>query len=152
TPDRPARMSYTVDSARPAVPDAALAAATRSTDPALAPYVAKPADVPDEFKRFAVDAVPDTGSDSSQLEHLAATLRSAPYATSPKALPGHSLGRLTQLVFTNPNAPNPAANQIGTSEQYAAAFALAARLVDYPSRVVVGFTIDATQAAGGQPI
>jgi hypothetical protein len=152
SPSSPSRLSYGVVSDVVQHSSDELEAAKRSTDPALAPFVTKPSDVPQQFEQWVVTTIPKEGTDYERLQRLATTLHGGTFGYSTKALPGQSLGRLTQLVYKDQAAPAPAANQLGSSEQYAAAFALAARLVGYPTRVVVGYKVDPTTAAAGKEI
>src|SRR4029453_8883223 len=55
---------------------------------------------------------------------------------------GHAYPNLSFFLF----GPREQGGQVGTSEQFAASFALLARLTGLPSRVVVGFD---APAAGG---
>ncbi|GAA2701305.1 hypothetical protein Apa02nite_053910 [Actinoplanes palleronii] len=65
------------------------------------------------------------------------------YRETPDAPTGHAYPNLAYFLF----GPRGQGGQEGTSEQFAASFALLARLTRLPSRVVVGFT---APAAGGQ--
>src|SRR5262245_56311168 len=57
------------------------------------------------------------------------------YRLDPQAPSGHAYPNLDFFLFS----PRVAGGQKGTSEQFAAAFAVLARLMNLPSRVVVGF-------------
>lgn len=57
------------------------------------------------------------------------------YRLDPQAPSGHAYPNIDFFLFT----PPVAGGQKGTSEQFAAAFAVLARLMNLPSRVVVGF-------------
>ena len=57
------------------------------------------------------------------------------YRLDPQAPSGHAYPNLDFFLFS----PRAAGGQKGTSEQFAAAFAVLARLMTLPSRVVVGF-------------
>jgi transglutaminase-like putative cysteine protease len=116
------------------------------TDPNLLPA----ADIPsgDQVARFLhlADGVPD------QLRQLASTLAAdngAPYDRAlaieqflaehyrlvADAPSGHAYPNLSFFLF----GPREAGGQRGTSEQFAAAFAVLGRLMGLPTRVVVGF-------------
>ncbi len=58
------------------------------------------------------------------------------YRLDPQAASGHAYPNLHFFLFK----PVAAGGQKGTSEQFAAAYAVLARLLNLPSRVVVGFT------------
>ncbi|WP_170286195.1 transglutaminase-like domain-containing protein [Nocardioides rubriscoriae] len=58
------------------------------------------------------------------------------YTLSPTAISGSALWRLDQFLLGGPDQPG---GGVGTSEQFASAFALLARYNGLPTRVVVGF-------------
>jgi Transglutaminase-like superfamily len=95
-----------------------------------------PADVPPVLRALArVAAGQGTGpfQQAALLQHYLATN----FQFDPRVPPGHSLAHMEHFV---------ADTRRGTSEQFAATFVLAARLLGLPSRVVVGFV---PQAAAG---
>lgn len=66
-------------------------------------------------------------------------LRSLPYDTA--ARPGHSYAAIERLLD-----PGPAGGGVGNAEQRASAFAVLARMLGYPARVVVGFRLPAASS------
>lgn len=87
-----------------------------------------------EYARAAVRGASTPLEEAIALEHAVSTGR----RLSPHAPSGSSYGRLQQFLF----GPNGSAGaQVGTEEQFAAGFALLAREVGLPSRLVVGFIL-----------
>ncbi|MFC4113790.1 DUF3488 and transglutaminase-like domain-containing protein [Nonomuraea zeae] len=120
-------FSYEVTSrvARPSKED--LLAATPVTDPELTAFPA----VPQEklFRELAQEATKGADAPIKQAYRLQSYLRTnAAYDVT--APPGHSLKGLEFFLQTTHR---------GTSEQFASTFALMARTLGLPSRVVVGF-------------
>ncbi|GAA2204620.1 hypothetical protein GCM10009850_004600 [Nonomuraea monospora] len=120
-------FSYEVTSRVPKPTREDLLAAAPVRDPALTAFP----DGPQEqlFRRLAQQAVKGTDEPIKQAYRLQSYLRtSAAYDVT--APPGHSLKGLEFFLQTTHR---------GTSEQFAATFALMARTLGLPSRVVVGF-------------
>jgi transglutaminase-like putative cysteine protease len=105
----------------------------------------------DSLERVAVPRLPPSLSEAAEsivggasdpldrARRLEAHLRSRTLHTlNPNAVPGHSYQRLETLLLR----PKPSGGQ-GTSEQYATAFAVLARSLGMPTRVVVGFDVPA---------
>ena len=146
----PAQLSYTVDSLVPS-PSVGPGEVPQPAG-GLRPFGEYPrGEVPDQFASYVLQVTKGKASNYDELTALAADLQ-ANFNVAAEATPGHSLGRLTQLVFEDPGAPFPSAYRVGTAEQYAAAFALAARVLTMPSRVVVGYKVDASRVATGAPV
>lgn len=133
---KPAKgFGYEVTSQVPKPSKEDLLAATPVRDPALTAFP----DGPQEqlFRRLAQQAVRGADEPIRQAYRLQSYLRtSATYDVT--APPGHSLKSLEFFLRTTHR---------GTSEQFAATFALMARTLGLPSRVVVGFRPG--QASGG---
>ncbi|MFC5829314.1 DUF3488 and transglutaminase-like domain-containing protein [Nonomuraea insulae] len=128
-------FSYEVTSQVPKPSKEDLLAATPVRDPALTAFP----DGPQEqlFRRLAQQAVKGADEPIRQAYRLQSYLRTnATYDVT--APPGHSLKGLEFFLRTTHR---------GTSEQFAATFALMARTLGLPSRVVVGFRPG--QASGG---
>jgi hypothetical protein len=117
-----------------------------------------PDDPPDEGRRQRLTALPEplplglreyaqtaAGLDARQrLNSLRDLLRDGPSGFAPQAPPGHSYPRLVQFLNIDPVAT--AWQRTGTSEQAAAAFAVLARTLGHPARVVVGYDVPAPAA------
>ncbi|MGP4104422.1 DUF3488 and transglutaminase-like domain-containing protein [Nonomuraea sp. KM90] len=133
---KPAKGSgYEVTSRVPKPSKRDLLAATPVSDPALTAFP----DAPQErlFRRLAQEATEGADAPIKQAYRLQSYLRTnATYDVT--APPGHSLKGLEFFLQTTHR---------GTSEQFAATFALMARTLGLPSRVVVGFRPG--QASGG---
>jgi transglutaminase-like putative cysteine protease len=96
------------------------------------------AKVPEQIQRLADQLAQDNGAAYDRAvaiqDFLAEHYRKVADAPS-----GHAYPNLSFFLF----APRDRGGQIGTSEQFAASFALLARLTGLPSRVVVGFDVPA---------
>lgn len=109
---------------------------------AVARYLALGAsEIPPQIQRLADQLAEDNGAAFDRAitieEFLAEHYRKVADAPS-----GHAFPNLNFFLF----GPRQQGGQVGTSEQFAASFALLARLTGLPSRVVVGFD---APAAGG---
>ncbi len=113
-----ARLQYA-----PAADDPAMVALPR-TDPA-----GQPIEAVATFTRAAAAATAGSSFPYEQAVRLADWLRTG-YHFDPTALPGHSYRQLEFFLTSGKR---------GTSEQFAASFAVLARTLGLPSRVVVGF-------------
>ena len=118
-----------------------LPTAEAPTGDAVARYLAVGANVPDAIQRLADQLADGNGAAFDRAaaieEFLAGHYRRVADAPS-----GHAYPNLEFFLF----GPRARGGQVGTSEQFAASFALLARLTGLPSRVVVGFD---APAAGG---
>ena len=98
-------------------------------------------EIPPQIQRLADQLAEDNGAAFDRAvtieEFLAEHYRKVADAPS-----GHAFPNLNFFLF----GPRQQGGQVGTSEQFAASFALLARLTGLPSRVVVGFD---APAAGG---
>ncbi|HWE57095.1 MAG TPA: transglutaminase-like domain-containing protein [Acidimicrobiales bacterium] len=132
--------AYTVESAVPQITSDSLKAAKTGTDPSLALLTLPPSNEPwpSQFLTFASKY----GVGSTPLARLVAIenqMRSAKaFGYTTNARPGHSLGVLSDFLSTS---PGDTYSHIGDSEQFAAAFAILARIEGFPSRVVVGYRL-----------
>ncbi|MGX6607059.1 DUF3488 and transglutaminase-like domain-containing protein [Micromonosporaceae bacterium Da 78-11] len=108
---------------------------------AVARYLTVGAGAPEQIQRLAEQLADDNGAPydraASIEEFLADHYRKVADAPS-----GHAYPNLAFFLF----GPRDQGGQVGTSEQFAASFALLARMTGLPSRVVVGFD---APAAGG---
>lgn len=129
-------VSYTVR----ARVDAALLAEVSAADVGRHPrYTALPA-IPPEFAGYAREVTKDADSYLQQAQALERAVKGG-RAFDPNAPGGSSYGRLHQFLFE----PVEGGGRRGTSEQFATAYAVLARSVGLPTRVVVGF-------GGGTPL
>jgi hypothetical protein len=125
--------SATLDPTRPA-DQAIIATLTAGTPANVADAVAAP-ELPDSLHDIADRFAPSAGkSDGNRALELQELLRNGEFVTN--APPGHLYVRLAQ--FFDDHSP---AYLKGTSEQFATAFAVLARTVGLPTRVVVGFGV-----------
>jgi hypothetical protein len=103
---------------------------------AVARFLRVGAGVPDQIQRLADHLADGNGAAFDRAtaieEFLAEHYRKVPDAPS-----GHAYPNLQFFLF----GPREQGGQRGTSEQFAASFALLARLTGLPSRVVVGFDV-----------
>jgi transglutaminase-like putative cysteine protease len=108
---------------------------------AVARYLAVGTDVPDQIQRLADQLATDNGAAYDRAAAIEGFLADH-YRKVADAPSGHAYPNLAFFLF----GPRKQGGQVGTSEQFAASFALLARLTGLPSRVVVGFD---APAAGG---
>lgn len=105
----------------------------------MARYLALGAGATEDMNLLAQKLGADNGAPYQRALAIEAYLADH-YRLDPQAPSGHAYPNLHFFLFK----PVVAGGQKGTSEQFAAAFAVLARLLNLPSRVVVGF-----QAKGG---
>ncbi|MFC3742384.1 DUF3488 and transglutaminase-like domain-containing protein [Paractinoplanes deccanensis] len=108
---------------------------------AVARYLTVGADVPDEIQRLADQLAEDNGAAYDRAMAIQDFLAEH-YKRVADAPSGHAYPNLRYFLF----GPRGRGGQAGTSEQFAASYALLARVMGLPSRVVVGFD---APAAGG---
>ncbi|WP_194921769.1 transglutaminase domain-containing protein [Catenulispora rubra] len=139
-----ASLSYQVDTSVPDFGDAdRLRAAQPGTDSALQPFEQLPSQVPDDLTAFAATAaVGNTPYD--QMNALATAVRAA-FGYAPDSAAGQSLGRLSALVSYG---KDPSKHVGASADAFASLFAVAARQVGYPARLVVGFAPGTQSGAG----
>ncbi|WP_127502310.1 transglutaminaseTgpA domain-containing protein [Actinoplanes solisilvae] len=99
------------------------------------------AEVPEQIQRLADQLAQDNGAAFDRAAAIEEFLGEH-YRKVADAPSGHALPNLSFFLF----GARQQGGQVGTSEQFAASFALLARLTGLPSRVVVGFD---APAAGG---
>ena len=133
-----AGLRYTVVSQRPAPDLNLLPEADSPAGDAVARYLAVGAGAPEQVQRLADQLADGNGAAFDRAvaieEFLAEHYRKVADAPS-----GHAYPNLDHFLF----GPREQGGQVGTSEQFAAAYALLARLTGLPSRVVVGFDVPA---------
>ena len=119
---------YTVSAS---VAEPAASALTGAAIPAsaAADLTAVPSCMPSGLRQLATKAQAAAGLPDEQAAALEQELRDAPYVYDSAAPPGEGCGNLERML----------ASGHGTSAQFATAFALAARSLGLPSRVVAGY-------------
>ncbi|KQR12021.1 transglutaminase-like domain-containing protein [Cellulomonas sp. Leaf334] len=98
--------------------------------------------LPADLRVYAQDAVAGARSRLDQAQNLAEAVR-GDRSLAVDAVSGSSYARLREFLFADPTA----GGQVGSTEQFAGAFAVLARAVGLPSRVVVGFRVPGGAAA-----
>ena len=128
--------TYSITSKVALPTEAELDAATTTVDPDL---VAVPPDVPDDVRLLAGQV--GAGLPLYRQAQAIETFLHDGYSIDPESPGGHSLGRLEQFLVND---------RRGASEQFAASFALLARLKGLPARVVVGYRL--TEVVEGEVV
>ncbi|MFI8853145.1 DUF3488 and transglutaminase-like domain-containing protein [Streptomyces sp. NPDC053499] len=98
----------------------------------------EPIEAVETFSKLAATATAGSSYPYEQAHKLAAWLREH-YRFDPKAVPGHGYRNLEFFLTTGKH---------GTSEQFAASFAVLARTLGLPTRVAVGFRADGSGTRG----
>ena len=141
-PGRVSGLMYALDS-RVGTPSAdELAAAVRDDDPSLSEYWELDGTVPEGITTTAAEATSGGTTDGDILTRLEQYLLTN-YRYDPDAVPGHAYGRLDKFLT---------ADRRGTAEQFVASFAVMARSLGYPHRVVVGYKVVEDSPAGLAPL
>ncbi len=99
----------------------------------------KPVKAVETFRQLAAIATSGSSYPYQQAYELATWLREH-YRFDPRAVPGHAYRNLEFFLTTGKH---------GTSEQFAASFAVMARTLGLPTRVAVGFRADEDGGKGG---
>lgn len=136
-------LTYTVTSARERLDLSGLPVADVPGGPDVARLLTVADGVPEQVQQLADQLGEENGAPYDRavaIEQFLATH----YRVAPDAASGHSYPNLGFFLF----GPRNAGGQEGTSEQFAAAFGVLARLLGLPTRVVVGF---APRAEPGAP-
>jgi hypothetical protein len=134
-----AGLTYTVTSDVPAPDLNLLPTAEAPSGDAVARYLAVGAGVPAPIQRLADQLAEGNGGAFDRASAIEDFLAEH-YQKVPDAPSGHAYPNLQFFLF----GPRDQGGQRGTSEQFAASFALLARLTGLPSRVVVGFDVPAS--------
>jgi transglutaminase-like putative cysteine protease len=125
---------YTVDSATQPLEVNLLAGADVPSGPAVARLLTLGEGVPEPMERLAKQLGADSGAPYQRALAIEQFL-SEHYRMVADAPSGHAYPNLSFFLF----GPRNGGGQRGTSEQFAAAYAVLARLLGLPARVVVGF-------------
>ncbi|WP_442791374.1 transglutaminaseTgpA domain-containing protein [Micromonospora sp. NBC_01739] len=127
-------LRYTVTSARER-PDAnLLATANTPAGDEVARVLQVPEGAPDQLRRLATQLAQDNGAPYARAMAIEQWLAEH-YRLVADAPSGHAYPNLAFFLF----GPRNGGGQRGTSEQFAASFAVLGRLAGLPTRVVVGF-------------
>ncbi|MEU4237728.1 DUF3488 and transglutaminase-like domain-containing protein [Actinoplanes sp. NPDC026619] len=134
-------LKYAVDSQVQTPDYNLLPAADVPAGDAVARYLTVGDGVPEQITRLAEQLSDGNGAAYDRAAAIEAFIAEH-YKKVADAPSGHAYPNLAFFLF----GPRAQGGQVGTSEQFAASFALLARLTGLPSRVVVGFD---APAAGG---
>lgn len=126
-------------------PDDAAAAAALPTDPASVAGLVDVPGLPEGLRQYALSAVEGTTAPFARAKAVEAAVRGT-RTLDPTAPGGSSYRRIESFLLGDDGTPGA---QSGGSEQFAGAFAVLARAVGLPTRVVVGFTPGEGTAADG---
>jgi hypothetical protein len=88
----------------------------------------------------------------AQLNALVREFRSSEFGYNTLAPPGQSLGVLDKFLSPVTANPETATNRLGSAVQFADAFAVLARALNVPSRIVVGYKVDPAAVQAGRII
>ncbi|WP_091089733.1 transglutaminase domain-containing protein [Micromonospora nigra] len=132
-------LRYRVTSARERPDVNLLSTANVPAGEEVARVLQVPEGVPEQLRRLAAQLAEDNGAPYARATAVADWLAEH-YRLVADAPSGHAYPNLTFFLF----GPRNAGGQRGTSEQFAAAFAVLGRLAGLPTRVVVGFTSPGT--------
>ncbi|GAA5199549.1 hypothetical protein GCM10023322_75390 [Rugosimonospora acidiphila] len=127
-------LTYTVHSEAPTVNVNLLPAADVPAGPTVARYLQLAVGAPDPMTKLANQLGADVGSPYQRAQAIAEFL-SDHYSLVSDAPSGHAYPNLNFFLFAARNL----GGQRGTSEQFAASFAVLGRMLGLPTRVVVGF-------------
>jgi transglutaminase-like putative cysteine protease len=127
-------LAYSVTSVRERPDYDLLPAANVPSGDAVARFLRVEAGAPEQLQRLATQLAEDNGAPYSRAEAIE-TFLAEHYRVVPDAPSGHAYPNLNFFLF----GPSNGGGQRGTSEQFAASFAVLARMMGLPSRVVVGF-------------
>src|SRR5947207_4037389 len=129
-------LAYTVQSREPHTDPNLLPVADVPSGPPVARFLALGADVPPELQRLA-DQLSQGAAGAYQRASAVEQFLGEHYQLVTDAPSGHAYPNLTFFLL----GPHNAGGQRGTSEQFAASFAVLARIMALPRRVVVGFHV-----------
>lgn len=135
-------LRYSVVSGRPTPDLNLLPSADAPSGDTVARYLTVAAGVPDRVQRLGEQLADGNGAAYDRAVAIEEWLAEH-YRTVADAPSGHAYPNLEYFLF----GPRDRGGQVGTSEQFAASFALLARLTGLPSRVVVGFDAPAVGGA-----
>ncbi len=135
-------LRYTVTSARERPDNNLLATANTPAGDAVARVLHVPDGAPEQLRRLATQLAEENGAPYARAAAIEQWLAEH-YRLVADAPSGHAYPNLAFFLF----GPRNGGGQRGTSEQFAASFAVLGRLAGLPTRVVVGFA-----APGSGPV
>jgi transglutaminase-like putative cysteine protease len=135
-------LTYTVHSQQSTVDVNLLPVADVPSGPSVARFLALGLGAPDAMTRLANQLGGEVAAPYQRAQALAQFLAEH-YTLVTDAPSGHAYPNLNFFLFADRNL----GGQRGTTEQFAASFAVLARMLGLPSRVVVGFTARPGQGA-----
>ncbi|MGC4897398.1 transglutaminaseTgpA domain-containing protein [Micromonospora sp. DT31] len=127
-------LRYAVSSVRERPDENLLSTANVPAGDAVARVLRVPDGAPEPLRRLATQLAEANGAPYARADAIAAFLAEH-YRVTADSPSGHAYPNLTFFLF----GPRNGGGQRGTSEQFAAAFAVLGRLAGLPTRVVVGF-------------
>nr|WP_254909953.1 transglutaminase domain-containing protein [Micromonospora sp. NBS 11-29] len=127
-------LRYEVSSVRERPDPNQFPAANVPAGDAVARVLRVPDGAPEPLRRLAAQLAEENGAPYARADAIA-TFLAEHYRVTADAPSGHAYPNLTFFLF----GPRNGGGQRGTSEQFAAAFAVLGRLAGLPTRVVVGF-------------
>uniref|UniRef100_UPI00187800AD transglutaminaseTgpA domain-containing protein n=1 Tax=Nocardioides lijunqiniae TaxID=2760832 RepID=UPI00187800AD len=144
TPEDTDGLGYEVTGTFDDPPDAALAAASVPTR-GVGRYLDLP-ELPFALSEYAARVTRGARTPYEQATAIQDEIR-GDAKLSPRAISGSAMWRIEAFLVGKPGEPGA---RVGTSEQFATAFALVARANGLPSRVVVGFRPGTSQDDGSR--
>ncbi|SBT47061.1 Transglutaminase-like superfamily protein [Micromonospora narathiwatensis] len=130
-------LRYTVTSAREHLDVNLLATANVPAGDPVARVLQVPDGTPEPLRRLATQLAEENGAPYARATAIQDFLAEH-YRVTADAPSGHAYPNLAFFLF----GPRNGGGQRGTSEQFAASFAVLGRLAGLPTRIVVGFTPD----------
>ncbi|HLL65190.1 MAG TPA: DUF3488 and transglutaminase-like domain-containing protein [Micromonosporaceae bacterium] len=127
-------LAYTVQSRQPPIEVNRLPAADVPRGTEVVRYLSLPGTVPTDIQRLATQLSEGVAAPYQRAQAIGQFLAEH-YRAVADAPSGHAYPNLAFFLF----GPRNAGGQRGTSEQFAAAFAVLGRVLALPTRVVVGF-------------
>ncbi|GIG88330.1 DUF3488 and transglutaminase-like domain-containing protein [Plantactinospora endophytica] len=127
-------LSYSVTSRREYPDYSLLTSANVPAGDAVARYLKVEPGAPEQMQQLAAQLAEDNGAPYARADAIA-TFLAEHYRVVADAPSGHAYPNLNFFLF----GPSTGGGQRGTSEQFAAAFAVLGRMTGLPTRVVVGF-------------
>jgi transglutaminase-like putative cysteine protease len=151
--DAPNPIEYSVTSDVPVTDEARFRAAAPGFDPVVADLAEPPRIRMPEIDDYARQSrFLDQPTTYDMLKAIEADMKGEGFGYNTRATAGHALGGLKRFLAADDDdgAAGEASPRVGYSEQFAASFALIARILRLPARVVVGYLINRPADAVGR--